>query len=361
MSRTSPSSATPEIVATFFEITSEGLIRRTPEEFSMTQDATPLSTIDPGTMTAAAIRELFQGALVPARDKWSLVPHEKRKLDLVNHVLRVILQLDLVEEYDDEFEALAACQKSDGSWGEASTDDRHGVRNTCFGARNLIRAHRELGRRGFQAAAKRSIQHVLGQQDPEGFFKDDVWGSRDATSSSMGLLHYALRENLGGDTAEIHAEARLALARAAAWLDRTQASDGSWHDPDSYEAPVGPTAHLLPKMVLFAGGPARPVRAAIDFLVTTQAADGSWDSQHVDHTCDAARALLLTASVVNDPRLDGVISRAVVWLADNTARDGLWGVRPGKPSNLIMTTDVLDCFSKFEAHRRSQDLRTFWQ
>jgi hypothetical protein len=317
--------------------------------------------VDPQTMTKESIQDLFRDGMVPRKDEWSFATNEGRKLDLANHVLRVILQIGLVEDYVDEFDALLACQKEDGSWGEAANDERHGVRNTCFGARNLIRAHRKLGRPDYLQAAKRSILHVLGQQDAEGFFKDEVWGPRDATSSSMGLLHYALKESLGEDTAKIHADARLALARAAAHLDRSQEEDGSWHDTGAYEAPVGPTSHLLPKMVLFAQGPATPIQRAIDYLVGEQEEDGSWDKQHVDHTCDAARALLLTYSVVPDPRLPKVISDAIVWLADNTADDGLWGVRPGKPSNLIMTTDVLDAFSKYEAHRRSQDLRIFWQ
>ncbi|MCB1058069.1 MAG: terpene cyclase/mutase family protein [Acidobacteria bacterium] len=317
--------------------------------------------VNPETMTVDAIQDLFRNGLVPRREEWSLASGKSRKLDLVNHVLRVILQLGLVRDYVDEFDALLACQKSDGSWGEASDDDRHGVRNTCFGARNLIRAHRELGRPDYLEAAKRSILHVLGQQDPEGFFKDKVWGPRDATSSSMGLLHYALKEDLGEGSAKIHANARLALALGAAHLIRSQDEDGSWHDTSTYEAPVGPTSHLLPKMVLFAQGPAATLQRTIDYLVGCQGEDGSWDNQHVDHTCDAARALLLTYSVIPDPRLPEVLRKAIGWLAENTADDGLWGVRPGKPSNLIMTTDVLDAFSKYEAHRRAQDLRTFWQ
>lgn len=323
--------------------------------------ATAIDRVDPRTMTVEDIQDLFREGLVPRADKWSLASGESRKLDLVNHVLRVILQLGLVREHVAEFEALAACQKEDGSWGEASTDDRHGVRNTCFGARNLIRAHRELDRPDFLEAAGRAVRHVLGQQAEEGSFEDEVWGPRDATSSSMGLLHYALREDFGEGTDALHAEARLALARAVAHLHASQEDDGSWHDTKAYEAPVGPTSHLLPKMVLYVGGPAEPVRDAIEYLVASQGEDGSWDEQHVDHTCDAARALLLTYSVVPDERLPEVISRAIAWLADNTAEDGLWGVRPGKPSNLIMTTDVLDAFSKYEAHRRSEDLRTFWR
>jgi Prenyltransferase and squalene oxidase repeat len=314
------------------------------------------------TMTSvAALQQLFDQGLLPTREKWSLLSGEKRSLDLVNHVLRVALQLGRLEEFVPEFEALAAAQHKNGGWGDHSTSRRTGVRNTCFATRNLIRANRRLGREDLAGAIERAVRYVLATQDPEGFFPDPVWGPRDATSSSMGLLHYALQESFGDATEELHAEARERLARAAAHLERSQESDGSWHDTKAYEAPVGPTSHLLPKMVLAAQRATPPVQAAVDYLIGSQGEDGSWDRQHVDHTCDATRALLLTYSVLRDERLPRVIEGGVRWLDAHPASDGLWGVRPGRRSNLIMTCDVLDCFSKYEAHQRDLDLRVFWQ
>lgn len=307
------------------------------------------------------IHRLFDLGLIPTREKWSLLSGEKRSLDLVNHVLRVILQLDRLDEFVPEFEALIACQHKVGGWGDQSTSRRTGVRNTCFAARNLIRANRRLRRRDFADSSERAVRYVMSMQDPEGFFPDPVWGPRDATSSSMGLLHYTLQESFGDATEEIHAEARERLARAAAHLERSQEKDGSWHDTKAYEAPIGPTSHLLPKMVLAARKATPPVQAAVDYLVVNQGEDGSWDRQHVDHTCDATRALLLAYSVLKDERLPRVIEGGVSWLYSNPAGDGLWGVRPGRRSNLIMTCDVLDCLSKYEAHKRELDLRVFWQ
>jgi Prenyltransferase and squalene oxidase repeat len=306
------------------------------------------------------IQDLFDRGLVANRARWSLREEGKRSLDLTNHVLRVIVQLGRTEEFADEFDALSACQHEVGGWGDYSASRRTGVRNTCFAARNLIRAHRDLNRPDLAGSAERAIRYVMSKQDAEGFFPDPVWGPRDATSSSMGLLHYALKESFGPGTEELHAEARERIARAAAHLERSQELDGSWHDTKAYEAPVGPTSHLLPKMVL-AEGESRAVKAAVDYLLNAQGADGSWDNQHVDHTCDATRALLLTFGVLRDHRLPAAIDAGVNWLDTHPAGDGLWGVRPGRRSNLIMTCDVLDCFSKVEAHRREVDLRTFWQ
>ncbi|MDP9121631.1 MAG: terpene cyclase/mutase family protein [Acidobacteriota bacterium] len=316
-------------------------------------------------MTTAAIQGViescFARGVVAARPKWSLTEGLPRKLDPVNHVLRVILQLGRLAEYAAEFAALAACQHADGGWGDSTGEAESGVRNTCFAARNLIRANRRLGRADWAEGVLWAVELVLGRQSEEGFWPDRRWGNRDATSSSMGLLLYSLEERFGGRTEEIHGRARVCLARAAAWLERTQEADGSWHDESAYEAPVGPTSHLLPKMVLWRGEPTPTVARAIDYLALSQGEDGSWDGQHVDHTCDAARALLLTESVLALPRLLPVVDAAVGWLRENANPDGLWGSRPGKATSLIMTCDVLDCLSKYEARRRDVDLRTFWR
>jgi prenyltransferase beta subunit len=309
----------------------------------------------------SVLQKCFEEGVLGQRSKWSLLDGQARKLDPVNHVLRVILQLGLLDEYKSEFDALAAAQHEDGGWGDSTGEAYSGVRNTCFAARNLIRANRRLDRDDLRERIERAIRFVMAQQDKEGFFPDRRWGARDATSSSMGLLLYALKERFNGSTEEIHDQARACLQRASAHLESTQADDGSWPDDSAYEAPVGPTSHLLPKMVLFAGRPTPPVSAAVDFLRRSQDEDGSWDHQHVDHTCDATRALLLTASVVPEFDLRPVVEAGVRWLKSNPNSEGLWGTHPGKKTSLIMTCDVLDCFSKFEAYRKAEDLRSFWQ
>lgn len=303
----------------------------------------------------------FQEGVAGQRSKWSLLDGPPRKLDPVNHVLRVIVQLGLVDEYKEEFEALAAAQHEDGGWGDSTGEAYSGVRNTCFAARNLIRANRKLDRNDLRERIERAIRFIMAQQDREGFFPDHRWGIRDATSSSMGLLLYAVKEQFNGATEQIHNEARSCLQRASAYLEHTQAEDGSWPDDGAYEAPVGPTSHLLPKMVLFAGRSTQSVSAAVEFLRRSQEEDGSWDRQHVDHTCDATRGLLLTASVVPEYNLGPVVEAGVRWLKTHPNSDGFWGTRPGKKTSLIMTCDVLDCFSKFEAYRKAEDLRSFWQ
>ena len=307
------------------------------------------------------INDRFSIGVADARSTWSLLNGKSRALDVVNHVLRVIVQLDRVSEYEAEFTALARCQHGAGAWADHTLGARGGMRNTCFSARNLIRANRILRRDDFYAATEKAVRYVLDRQDADGFWPDRNWGPRDATSSSMGLLLYSLKEDWGPSTGEIHDAAQRCLARAAAHLEDTQSGNGAWEDTDDHEGALGATAHLLPKLALYEGRQTPAVAAGIELLARSQEPDGSWDHGHTDHTCDATRALLLSNSVVSDVRLPGVIERGVQWLVESVNPDGLWGEHPGEPSSLLMLCDVLDCFSKYEAQRRSLNLRTFWE
>ena len=312
-------------------------------------------------ITVEAIGARFETGIDGARQDWSLLTGHSRSLDTVNHVLRVILQLGLVGRYVAEFEALAAAQHGDGGWPDETGGPRSGVRNTCFAARNLIRVNRMLHSADLADSVSRAVQFVIAQQAPDGNWTDPVWGVRDPTSSSMGLLLYARRESFGELTTDIHAAGAACLDRAARYLERTQESDGSWVDARAYEVAIGPTGHLLPKLALYEGRATRAVAAAVDYLVNAQEEAGCWDGGDVDHTCDATRALLLVDSVLQDGRLAGVTGRGVEWLRSRANPDGLWGDRPGQPSSLLITCDVLDCFSKYEASRRAVSMRAFWE
>lgn len=312
-------------------------------------------------VTAEAIGARFETGIEAARGQWSLLSGASRSLDTVCHVLRVVLQLGLVDRYVSEFDALAAVQLADGGWPDETGGRRSGVRNTCFAARNLIRVNRVLHRPDLQEAASRAVQFVIAQQAPDGNWTDPVWGVRDPTSSSMGLLLYARRESFGELTHAVHEQGAACLDRAARHLERTQEPDGSWADARAYEAPTGPTGHLLPKLALFEGRATRAVVAAVNYLRSAQDGDGSWDGGDIDHTCDATRALLLVDAVIEDARLADVTGRGVEWLRTRVNPDGLWGERPGGHSSLLITCDVLDCFSKYEASRRQVSMRTFWE
>lgn len=303
----------------------------------------------------------FESAVATRRSEWTLLESGTRALDVTNHVLRVVLQLGRLQEFVAEFEALVDHQLEDGGWPDLSSGKRSGVRNTCFAARNVIRANRTLTRREFGAAIERAVHLVLDRQDRAGFWPDSVWGPRDATSSGMGLLLYAVQEDFEPASAEIHGRTHAALRAAKEHLELTQSLAGGWTDEDAYEAPVGPTAHLLPKLALLEAQRTPAVGAAADYLLSAQEPEGSWDRGHTDHTCDATRALLLVNSLIPNERIRDAVEKGVAWLLGVENVDGLWGEHAGEDSSLLITCDVLDCLSKYQAHTRQADLRAFWQ
>lgn len=307
------------------------------------------------------IEDRFQRGIAAQRSTWSLLGSTTQALDVVNHVLRVVIQLGHIDEYIPEFEMLAFCQHNDGGWADLSSGKRSGIRNTCFAARNIIRANRVLRRADFAAVTERAVRFVIAQQNTDGFWSDAAWGRCDATSSSMGLLLYAIKESWGISTQEIHQATKNGLEHAETYLKRSQAADGWWQDVRTHETPIGSTGHLLPKLVLFRGEQTSTVKMAIDFLGRSQEEDGSWDHQDTDHTCDAVRALLLTYSIISRSDLPPVIERGIDWLVKNENPDGFWGEHPGKESSQLIICDVLDCFSKYGAYRQSLNLRAFWE
>ncbi|PGH72150.1 hypothetical protein CN894_11735 [Bacillus thuringiensis] len=312
-------------------------------------------------ITVQLIDDYFKTGIVANRSKWSLLEGKTPTYDVINHVLRVILQLGHLGEYISEFEALSHHQHSDGGWGNHPNELGSGIRNTCFATRNLIRANRVLNKKDFAIRIERAVRYVISKQDPEGFWPDRTWGPLDATSSAIGLLVYTRKEYFGTATKEIHAAANDCLNRAKLYLEHTQASNGSWIDDKRKEEAVGSTAHLLPKLVLVESKNTSTIGNAIDFLINSQDEDGFWDDKHIDHTCDSIRALLLTYSVIADLRILQVIERGIVCLQSTVNPDGGWGIFPGRRSSLLMTCDVLDAFSKYEAHCNKISMRTFWE
>ena len=302
--------------------------------------------------------EHFEHTIVRDRDQWTLLDGADRSTDLVNHVLRVVHQIGRVPEYEDEFHAFVACQSSEGGFGNSTRTRPLSMRNTGFAGSNLIWAYRASPSDELGSAIERLVSFLLAQQEPGGFWSDPAWGARDATAASMGVLTRSLGEDF---LVDLHDYTREALAGAVEYLERTQADDGSWEDPRAYEAPIGPTGHLLPKLAAASEARTPAVAAGISYLVEQQDEDGSWDNRHTDHTCDATRALILTGSVVEDERIPPAVEVGVEWLLGTMNDDWTWSEHPGEAPSLLMTCDVLDCFAQFESRRQAADLASFYR
>jgi hypothetical protein len=129
---------------------------------------------------------------------------------------------------------------------------------------------------------------------------------------------------------------------------------------------------VVPPAALVAGGDHRALSAeggalrrlarhrapAVEGLLDRQHPDGHWDAENVDSTCDALRALLLSAQAAHSrpltARVLGSGERAVRWLIGVVTEGGL-GPRPGRKPRVLFTCDGIDALFKFGRFRDEAD------
>jgi len=284
------------------------------------------------------------------RNEWEFQV-EKQSLDTTNHVLRVLAQEGAAELARTGCLRMLDYQHPDGGWGEFSNDAKSGIREAAFCLRNLVTLNRRLQDAAIGAAVERGLRYLLAQQEEAGGWLDVLWGRSDSTSIALGALMLAEADGL------LPGELRPAIERGVAFACGIQAEDGGWYDPrfkqEERLSPVAWTAHILPKIVVWRGD-TESARKGLALMADAMEADGSWDGGDVDHTCDSTRALILASLVLNDTSYEHRFTRGVEWLLANRNPDGLWGMVPGRPSNLLITCDGYDTLQKYRTYLREK-------
>jgi hypothetical protein len=301
--------------------------------------------------------------LLERRAEWS-IRNGARDLELTAHALRVLLQIDRVIRDVPEFLALAETQGSDGGW-NSELDDAPGTPwVSAFAALTCARAARILCDARLDHAVRRALGFFVGRQAADGSWSDaPTWTRLDATSHPLSFLHIVWA---GGHArgAEVYAARCAALEFVLAGQDR----DGAFREPEfrspatvvASGSPVEMTAHILEDSLAGARAAASrrfavrtAARKAAAWLVDAQDDDGSWDGGNVDHTMDAARALMLAQRVWPEIEADRAVDRATAWVvAVKNARG--WGNFPGEPTNLERVCDGIDTLVKFRVYLRGE-------
>jgi len=276
------------------------------------------------------------------------------------HALRTLLHLGLARREADEFFALAAVQRADGGWSSQVDDPPSAVWVSAFAALMVARANRILHENGLTRAFERSVDFFLASQGADGTWRDPpTWTTLDATSHPLSFLHVARGQEHRNRAEEIGRAAE----RALAFILPRQAPDGAWREPEfrspgrvvASGSPVEMTAHLLEDSlagVLHAGGnPAvgRAAEGAARWLTDHQGLEGSWDGDNVDHTMDAARALMLVGRLLPALEVSATVERTIRWLLRIKSPVG-WGDFPGEEANVERTCDGVDTLIKYRAY-----------
>jgi squalene cyclase len=301
------------------------------------------------------------------RAAWSVL-RGARELELTAHALRALLNLGLLRREADEFLALGPVQRADGGWSSELGATPSTVWASAFAALMVARANRILHDSGLTSAFERSVDFFLATQGADGAWRDPpTWTTLDATSHPLSFLHVvrAQDESYRAD------EARAAADRALAFILGHQARDGAWRDPDfrspspvvASGSPIEMTAHLLEDSLAGAlctrasSAVRRAAEAAGRWLCDQQAPDGSWDARNVDHTMDAARALMLAGKLCPELEVSTAVGRAVRWLLRIKNPLG-WGDFPGEETTLERTCDGVDTLLKYRAYLDSDPRAT---
>ena len=266
-------------------------------------------------------------------------------LEVTNHVLRVRIQDKSIESFKKDVLDVCKIQNSDGGWGNRRDDKESKSRSTAFCVQMLLRANRILKDEVIKQRLIEGLDYIIAHQKENGSWEDPTWHFLDATSTSVGTLLFAVNEDF------VQEKYKKTLEKGMHFVVSQRHENGLWYYKLS-GSPVTITAHLLQKCATYFGH-SEIHDQSIRELIKLQHPEGHWDNGNTDHTCDAIRAMMLTASRSEDPNIVNEVfhssCKAIQWLIKTSQEiGGGLGDRPGKPAHVERTCDGIDSMLKLK-------------
>lgn len=295
------------------------------------------------------------------RGEWSLLEGEQ-DMEVLEHVLRCILHLDLTDQQAQDFRECVKVQNADGGWSKQSHADKTSMWITTFVALKLCRGNMILNDPEIEKAIDRALEYVLSVQEADGHWNDPEWSHLDTTCSvTCFLTIYQVTHDKKGDE-RINSARRRGYDFIMDW----QRDSGLWKDDTFHPAGIETTAHLMQYTLVpayFMDGidyAQKVCLEAANSLVDEQAANGSWDNENMDHTMDACRNLMLVSDTFKaKDKYAKVIQKGVRWLMENKNEHG-WGDFADEPSNVERTADGLDTLLKYRRYSANLPMSHYW-
>jgi len=295
------------------------------------------------------------------KGEWSLLEGEQ-DMEVLEHVLRCILHLDLTQEKSLEFKECVKVQNPDGGWSKESHTDKTSMWITTFVGLKLCRGNQILMDPKIQATIDKTLEYVLSMQEEKGHWSDSEWSHLDTTCSvTYFLTIYQVTQDKADDE-----RINKARVRGFEFIRGWQQDSGLWKDDTFHPAGIETTAHLMQYTLVpayfmdkieYAG---KMCMEAADSMVDAQAENGSWDSENIDHTMDACRNLMLASDTFKvKEKYTPVIEKGMRWLINIKNEQG-WGDFPQEPSNVERTADGLDTLLKYRRYCTKEPMSHFW-
>ena len=316
------------------------------------------------TIDKAQLDSLIQSEwdyLESRKGEWSLLEGEQ-DMEVLEHVLRCILHMDLTQDKPQEFKECIKVQNPDGGWSKESHTEKTSMWITTFVGLKLCRGNMVIKDPEIQATIDKTLEYVLFMQEEDGHWSDREWSHLNTTCSvTCFLTIYQVTQDKTDD--ERINKARI---RGFEFIKTWQTDLGLWKDDTFHPAGIETNAHLMQYTLVpayfmdkieYAG---KMCMQASDSLVAEQAENGSWGNENTDHTMDACRNLMLVSDTFKDKgKYTPIIEKGVRWLVDIKNEQG-WGDFPEEPSNVERTADGLDTLLKYRRYCSGKPMSDFW-
>jgi hypothetical protein len=294
-----------------------------------------------------AINQAFE-YIYQSRPAWQL-EGKHVWLEVSNHVLRVLIQMDMAPAFKNEFYALLNLQKEDGGWGEYTDSKESSIRVSAFAGQMLLRANMIFKTDEFTSSVCDCISFLLNNQKKDGSWQDKRWHRFDATSVPTGTLLFAVNNGYSTCGEYSAADLKQALKNSMHFIETAQNEEGLWIVKQKGVATIESTAHLLQKCITY-GCSMELLNRGINALLLEQHEEGFWAGGNVDATCDVSRCLLYFNSMFTfNPyfsKIEKAVANSINWLLDISV-EGTLGDRPGSRPNVLVTCDFIDTACKY--------------
>lgn len=258
---------------------------------------------------------------------------ENKSLNLVHHIWRVVLQLEIIDRIKQVCDLMLDMQNKNGEWG--NRDKHHNFGDTVVNVHRLLWSVFIMQKNEYNLeyinkiieAVKKSVNYIIENHDMHyNINRAFGHGVIDRLHYLMQTEYYILYFNekykfLNVQQIEILKEF---WNKDINWIMDNQMSDGGWHEVDRVRSRIGTTSDAI-RGINLNKECINSVKKGIKFIINNQNIyDGYWEAGNIDKNTDALKTLINSRRIIDDENLikkiDTSIKEGTKWLVENFDR-----------------------------------------